>query len=161
VIGPLSRALGPAGRQSPFIPAEMILEWNHSKRLAGRYPFAAIGMTYLRAVKKISAPAAREFQSECAERRAFDLPYQLRNVAERGIRTNRNFDDVCCVERGKSMWRRLKRAIGVSCTDGRYVTATNDVLHKHRGLWFNDESYVISSIGTETAFDCSREKDEK
>jgi hypothetical protein len=29
-------------------------------------------------------------------------------------------------------------------TDGRYVEVTNDVLHRHNGLWFNDECYVIS-----------------
>lgn len=27
---------------------------------------------------------------------------------------------------------------------GTYLDATSDVLHKHGGLWFNDESYVIS-----------------
>ena len=28
--------------------------------------------------------------------------------------------------------------------DGRYVDVTNQVLHQHNGLWFNDECYVIS-----------------
>ncbi len=28
--------------------------------------------------------------------------------------------------------------------DGRYIDATADVLRKHGGLWFNDETYVIS-----------------
>ena len=27
---------------------------------------------------------------------------------------------------------------------GRYLEATKQVLRKHNGLWFNDESYVIS-----------------
>ena len=27
---------------------------------------------------------------------------------------------------------------------GRYLEATSEVLRKHNGLWFNDESYVIS-----------------
>jgi hypothetical protein len=27
---------------------------------------------------------------------------------------------------------------------GRYLDATRDVLRRHNGLWFNDESYVIS-----------------
>jgi hypothetical protein len=35
---------------------------------------------------------------------------------------------------------RLKDAVA----DGRYIAATQDVLKKHGGLWFNDESYVIS-----------------
>ena len=28
--------------------------------------------------------------------------------------------------------------------DRRYIDATRDVLHKHGGLWFHDESFVIS-----------------
>ncbi len=28
--------------------------------------------------------------------------------------------------------------------DGRYLEATDRVLKKHGGLWFNDETYVIS-----------------
>ena len=28
--------------------------------------------------------------------------------------------------------------------DGRYLESTREVLRKHNGLWFNDESYVIS-----------------
>jgi hypothetical protein len=35
---------------------------------------------------------------------------------------------------------RLNEAV----RDGRYVEATRDVLLKYGGLWFNDESYVIS-----------------
>jgi hypothetical protein len=29
-------------------------------------------------------------------------------------------------------------------TDGRYLDATRDVLQEHGGLWFYDESFVIS-----------------
>ena len=35
---------------------------------------------------------------------------------------------------------RLKEAV----RDGRYIEATQEVLQRHGGLWFNDESYVIS-----------------
>ncbi len=28
--------------------------------------------------------------------------------------------------------------------DGSYLEATQDVLHKHGGLWFNDEAFVVS-----------------
>lgn len=35
---------------------------------------------------------------------------------------------------------RLKDVVA----DGRYIAATQDVLKQHGGLWFNDESYVIS-----------------
>jgi hypothetical protein len=29
-------------------------------------------------------------------------------------------------------------------SDGRYLDATREVLQQHGGLWFNDESFVIS-----------------
>jgi hypothetical protein len=29
-------------------------------------------------------------------------------------------------------------------TTGSYLDATQDVLHKHGGLWFNDEAFVVS-----------------
>jgi hypothetical protein len=28
--------------------------------------------------------------------------------------------------------------------DGSYLEATQDVLHRHGGLWFNDESFVVT-----------------
>jgi hypothetical protein len=35
---------------------------------------------------------------------------------------------------------RLERVVA----DGSYIEGTREVLQKHGGLWFNDESYVIS-----------------
>jgi hypothetical protein len=35
---------------------------------------------------------------------------------------------------------RLATVVG----DSRYLDATREVLRKHGGLWFEDESYVIS-----------------
>ena len=34
--------------------------------------------------------------------------------------------------------------LGDAVADGRYLDATRDVLRQHGGLWFYDESYVIS-----------------
>jgi len=34
--------------------------------------------------------------------------------------------------------------LGDVVSDGRYLEATREVLRKHGGLWFYDESYVIS-----------------
>jgi len=36
--------------------------------------------------------------------------------------------------------QRLDQVMG----DRRYLEATQEVLHKHGGLWFLDESFVIS-----------------
>jgi hypothetical protein len=34
--------------------------------------------------------------------------------------------------------------VAEAAADGRYLDATSEVLHHHGGLWFYDESYVIS-----------------
>ena len=34
--------------------------------------------------------------------------------------------------------------LGPVLADGRYIEATREVLHKHGGLWFNDESFIVS-----------------
>jgi hypothetical protein len=34
--------------------------------------------------------------------------------------------------------------VAEAAADGRYLNATRDVLREHGGLWFYDESYVIS-----------------
>jgi len=34
--------------------------------------------------------------------------------------------------------------LGEVVADGRYLKATREVLREHGGLWFYDESYVIS-----------------
>jgi hypothetical protein len=34
--------------------------------------------------------------------------------------------------------------VAEAAADGRYLEATAEVLQKHGGLWFIDESYVIS-----------------
>ena len=40
--------------------------------------------------------------------------------------------------------RRSNREKHEQKRDGRYLEATRDVLQKHAGLWFQNESYVIS-----------------
>jgi hypothetical protein len=34
--------------------------------------------------------------------------------------------------------------LGAAVRDGRYLEATDRALKKHGGLWFNDETFVIS-----------------
>ncbi len=33
-------------------------------------------------------------------------------------------------------------------SDGSYLEATSEVLQKHRGLWFHDESFVVTRRGS-------------
>ena len=45
------------------------------------------------------------------------------------------------IDHGKTT---LTAAITKVLHDNDYLEATAEVLHRHGGLWFNDESYVIS-----------------
>jgi hypothetical protein len=39
--------------------------------------------------------------------------------------------------------------LSAALSSGAYVEATQSVLHRHGGLWFNDEAYVIARAGAE------------
>ena len=39
--------------------------------------------------------------------------------------------------------------LSAALSSGAYVQATKDVLHRHGGVWFNDEAYVIARTGAE------------
>ena len=41
---------------------------------------------------------------------------------------------------GEAGYERLADAV----SDGSYLEATSEVLRKHNGLWFHDESFVIT-----------------
>jgi hypothetical protein len=39
--------------------------------------------------------------------------------------------------------------LSAALSSGAYVEATQSVLQRHGGLWFNDEAYVIARTGAE------------
>ena len=145
VVAPLARALGPGGRligihscgRDPGL--EIVRQvWPDDD------PFQTDRHQILKAVKKELGADARELNFNAySDRRSvfrYDM-HTLPNEISNAIGTSTLFAAwnaaiyVAQVEDD-----RLEEAT----VDGRYIDATRDVLRKHDGLWFNDESYVIS-----------------
>ena len=88
--------------------------------------------------------AARHYNFNAVVRRPLDLPLSHAHAAGRGrgpIGTSTLFaawNAAIYVAQIEDV--RLSEVV----RDGRYLEATDRVLKKHGGLWFNDETYVIS-----------------
>jgi hypothetical protein len=145
VIAPLAKALGPGGRLIAIHshgndPGIEIIR----KVWPGDNPFIHDRHQILKAVKQELGPAGRDLNFNAyADNRSlfrYDM-HTLPSELSGSIGTSTLFAAwnaaiyVAQVEDD-----RLAEVV----SDGRYLDATRDVLHQHGGLWFNDESYVIS-----------------
>jgi hypothetical protein len=147
VIAPLARALGPGGRLIAIHshgndPGMEIIQ----KVWPGDNPFAHDRHQILKAVKQELGPAGRDlnFNAYADNRSLFryemhTLPSEI--SAESSIGTSTLF----------AAWNAAiyvaqveDHRVAEAAADGRYLEATSEVLHKHGGLWFLDESFVIS-----------------
>ena len=145
VIAPLARALGPGGRLIAIHshgndPGQEIIQqvW------PGDHPFIHDRHQIMKAVKHELGPAGRELNFNVyADNRSlfrYDM-HTLPSEVSESIGTSTLFAAwnaaiyVAQVEDD-----RLEIAVGAQ----RYLDATREVLRRHGGLWFYDESYVIS-----------------
>lgn len=147
VIAPLARALGPGGRLIAIHshgndPGHEIIQ----RVWPGDNPFIHDRHQIMKAVKQELGPAGRDlnFNVYADNRSLFrydmhTLPSEISEASSIGTST---------------LFAAWNAAIYVSqvedhrvaeaAADGRYLEATKEVLQKHGGLWFYDESYVIS-----------------
>jgi hypothetical protein len=145
VIAPLARALGPGGRLIAIHshgndPGMEIIQ----RIWPGDDPFLHDRHHIMKSVKQELGPAGRDLNFNVyADNRAlfrYDMHTLPSEVGE-SIGTSTLFAAwnaaiyVAQVEDD-----RLAEAVA----DGRYLDATRDVLHSRGGLWFYDESFVIS-----------------
>jgi len=145
VIGPLARSLGPGGRligihsrgDDPGL--EMIREiWPEED------PFQVDRHAVLKATKAFLGRDARMFNFTAgADSRAMFRYWMhtLPNEVTSAIGTSTlmaAWNAATYVAQIED--HRLEQAI----LSGSYIEATRKILHRHGGLWFNDESYVIS-----------------
>ncbi len=145
VIAPLARALGPGGRLIAIQshgndPGHEIVQ----KVWPSDNPFIHDRHQILKAVKQELGPAGRELNFNVyADNRAlfrYDM-HTLPSEVSGSIGTS-------------TVWAAWNAAVYVAqvederlahaANDTRYIDAATEVLHKHGGLWFYDESYVIS-----------------
>jgi hypothetical protein len=145
VVAPLARALGPGGRligihshgQDPGL--EII-----QKIWPGENPFMTDRHKLLRAVKAELGPAGRDlnFNAYSDARSLFRYAmHTLPSEISGSIGTSTLFAAWnAAIYVAQIEDQRLSRVI----SDNSYLEATKEVLQKHGGLWFWDESYVIS-----------------
>jgi len=145
VIGPLARALGPGGRliaihSHGHDPGMEIIQ----RVWPGDNPFTHDRHQILKAVKHDLGPAGRElnFNAYADNRSLFRyVMHTLPSEISESIGTSTLFAAwnaaiyVAQVEDDR---------LGEVVADGRYIDATRAVLRERGGLWFFDESYVIS-----------------
>ncbi|HEX2653072.1 MAG TPA: hypothetical protein VHN11_05415 [Xanthobacteraceae bacterium] len=145
VLCPLARALGPEGRLIAIHsrggdPGMEIVQnvW------PGDNPFTTDRHQILRAMKQELGTASRDlnFNAYSDARSIFQYHMEtLPNEVTGPIGTSTIFAAWnAAVYVAQVEDERLTEAV----KDGRYLDATSNVLHKHGGLWFNDESFVIS-----------------
>jgi hypothetical protein len=146
VLAPLARHLAPGGRLIGIHshgndPGMEIIE----RIWPGEQPFQGDRHQLLRATRQELGNAARDLNfNEYADARSLfrysmhTLPGEISGSA---IGTSTLFAAWnAAVYVAQIEDQRLSEVI----TDRRYLDATQEVLHKHGGLWFWDESYVIS-----------------
>jgi hypothetical protein len=145
VIAPLAKSLGPGGRLLGIHshgndPGLEILQnvWPDEQ------PFQHDRHNILKAVKETLGSAARNLNfnaySDARSLFRYDM-HTLPTEISDSIGTSTLFAAWnAAVYVGQIEDARLEGVL----TDRRYLNATSDVLHKHGGLWFWDESYIIS-----------------
>jgi hypothetical protein len=146
VIAPLARALGPSGRliaihSHGHDPGMEIIQ----KVWPGDNPFVHDRHQILKTVKQELGPAGRDLNFNAyADNRSlfrYDMHTLPSEISDQSIGTSTLF----------AAWNAAiyvaqieDDRLGEVVADGRYLEATREVLRERGGLWFYDESYVIS-----------------
>ena len=145
VIVPLARALGPSGRligihSSGGDPGMDIIE----KVWPGDAPFPNTRHDILAQAKQLLGADARDFNFDPYPDYRSTFRYHMHTLPSEvagSIGTSTLFAAWnAAVYVAQIDDERLSEAV----RQQRYLTATDEVLKKYGGLWFNDESYVIS-----------------
>jgi hypothetical protein len=145
VVAPLARALGPGGRLIAIHshgndPGLEIIQ----KVWPGDNPFTTDRHQLLKAVKQALGPAARNlnFNAYSDERSLFRYDmHTLPNEISNAIGTSTLFAAWnAAIYVAQVEDERLEAVV----KSGEYLDATREVLMRHGGLWFYDESFVIS-----------------
>jgi hypothetical protein len=145
VVGPLARALGPGGRLIG------IHSYGHDPGLEiiqrvwpGENPFVTDRHQILKAVKAELGADGRDlnFNAYSDKRSIFRYDmHTLPNEVSSSIGTSTAF---AAWNAAVYVAQVADELLEEATADRRYIEATRQVLHEHGGLWFYDESYVIS-----------------
>jgi hypothetical protein len=145
VIAPLARALGPGGRLIAIHSHGEDPGMDIINRLwPDDNPFTTDRHMILREVKKVLGPAARElnFNTYADNRSIFQ--YQMHTLPNELSGTIGTSTALAAWNAAVYVAQVEDERLNEAVRDGRYIEATCGALRDHNGLWFNDESYVIS-----------------
>jgi hypothetical protein len=145
VLAPLTRALAPGGRllaiqSAGHDPALEIIQ----KLWPGEDPFKVDRHALLEALKKELGREARDFNLAAPSDKDAELRYEMRTLPSElsdRIGTSTLFAAWNAAAYVNQMEDERLEPIVQS---GAYLKATQEVLHRHGGLWFNDEAFVVS-----------------
>jgi hypothetical protein len=145
VIAPLARALGPGGRLLAIHsygkdPGMDIIH----KVWPDDNPFMTDRHAILRETKKVLGNAARDlnFNTYADNRSIFQ--YQMHTLPSEVTGSIGTSTALAAWNAAIYVAQVEDQRLDEAVKDNRYIEATREVLREHGGLWFNDESYVIS-----------------
>jgi hypothetical protein len=150
IVAPLTRALGPGGRLLGVQGyGDDPGHGDRARRVARRGSVPAGSPSNCCARRGASwEPAASRLSLPCAAVVARHLPLRHARAADRDRSRRRQDPDLdACSRRGtrRPTWRRSRtRGWRRRCARTTYLDATRAALRRNRGLWFNDEMFVIS-----------------
>lgn len=148
VIAPLVRALAPGGRllgihSSGDDPALEIVQavW------PGERPFTNNRHDILRETKSALGSKARHYTFNAYSEDKSKFRYQMYTLPgeiDSGASSIGTSTVLAAWNNATYVAQVEDERLAQAMSSGEYLTRTKDVLRKHNGLWFNDESYVIS-----------------
>ncbi|MGE0502090.1 MAG: hypothetical protein AB7I79_15110 [Rhizobiaceae bacterium] len=148
VIAPLVRALAPGGRllgihSSGDDPALEIVQavW------PGERPFTNNRHDILRETKTALGSKARHYTFNAYSDDKSKFRYQMYTLPgeiDTGASSIGTSTVLAAWNNATYVAQVEDERLAQAMSSGEYLTRTKDVLRKHNGLWFNDESYVIS-----------------
>ena len=145
VLGPLARSLGPSGRllavqsfgRDPGL--ELVREiWRDED------PFKVNRHALIRALKDELGREARQYNFNAASDTKSILRYEMHTLPSE-VGPSIGSSTLFAAWNAAIYVAQIEdERLGAAIADGRYLEATARMLKKHRGLWFNDESFVVS-----------------
>lgn len=149
IVAPLVRSLAPGGRLLAIqsYGRDPALEIVH-EIWPGENPFPVSRHDILREVKRALGREVRDYNlKEMSDAKSL-ITYKMHTLpseigSNRGIGTSTLFAAWnAAIYVNQIEEERLEEVIA----DGSYLKATAKVLNKHGGLWFNDETFVVSRV---------------
>ena len=145
MIAPLARALGPGGRLIAIHSYGNDPGLEVIRRVwPGDHPFTTDRHQVLKTVKHELGPAGRELNFNAYADNRSIFRYDMHTLPS-------EISDSIGTSTLLAAWNAAIYVAQVeddrlseATSDRRYIEATRDVLREHGGLWFLDESYVIS-----------------